>query len=148
MTNCRNLIIAALACAAVGSVAAASPAAAKSGSIPTGEKNAHEGRAGYAYYTTTPVKGDVPGETWARVTLKACDAKKDGYGIVATIWQHGLTRDELDARGGASTCSKKRTYRLRGKVELRVCAHDQDNDVGSQRLGYVACSDRKVVANY
>lgn len=149
MMKYRNLCIAALACVAVLSVAATAPATPKSKRIYTADQNEADGRiAGHARYTTRAVKNpDIPGELLTRVALKACDTQEDGYGIVATIWQHGLKTDEVAARKGVFTCSRKHVYRLRGKVELRVCAHDKDNNVGSGKFGYVACSPITEIAN-
>jgi hypothetical protein len=140
MTKSRNLLIAVLACAAALAVAA--PAAAKSQRLYTADRGGADGQtAGHARYTTKPF---VPQRTL--VALKACDTDEDGYGIVVTIWQRdGIlgrrqTVDEFANRKGVFTCSKKRVYRLPGIVELRVCAHDEDDNVGSNRFGYVSCS--------
>lgn len=140
MTRCRHILVAALACAAVLGVAASAPAASESKRIYTADAGGFDGQTGgHARYTTRPTE-DQDGNELTRVALKACDTQEDGYGIVATIRQHGLTADEIGARGGVFTCTRKHVYKLRGKVELRVCAHDQDNDVGSRGHGYVACS--------
>jgi hypothetical protein len=112
----RNLLFCALAGALL--TLAVTPAVAASGTIRTTD------RSGHAVYKVTERKDPDSGKVRKSLALKACDDRKDGAGIVATV--SGLGK--AVSRGGVNSCGKLRRFSTTGDLRIQVCKQDASNN--------------------
>jgi hypothetical protein len=126
----RHLVVAGLACALI--VVAAVPALAASRVVRTTD------RSGHAVFSVRQQRDPDSRRVRKTVTVKACDDRKDGAGIVAFFSNLG----KVQARGGAGTCGKARTFSyLDNGIDRIVTVCRQDASKHGPRK---KCRDRTV----
>jgi hypothetical protein len=131
MRKFRRLLMIGVTCALI--MVAAVPALAARGTIRTTDGSGH-----VEYSVTVHKDPDSGGRTVRKtISIKACDDRKDGAGIVASV----VTRGQAEARRGAGTCSKVRTFAASQLLRLVVivCRHD-----ASKNGPLVKCRQRTV----
>ena len=116
----RYLLFCALAGALV--TLAVAPALAASGTIRTTD------RSGRAVYKVTERKDPDTGQIRKSLSLKACDDRKDGAGIVATVPGLG----SAESRGGVNLCGKARRFSTTGRLRVQVCVRTRPTTARSR----------------
>ena len=75
-------------------------------------------------YKVTERKDPDTGQIRKSLSLKACDDRKDGAGIVATVPGLG----SAESRGGVNSCGKARRFSTTGRLRVQVCRQDASNN--------------------
>jgi hypothetical protein len=122
----RSLLAVGAAGAAIA--VAAAPALAQTGTLRTSDGSGH------AVYKVTERK-DPDGGIRKSLSIKACDDRKDGAGIVAGVSGFG----DVSARGGVGTCTRVNHFSTKRDFQLQVCKKD-----ASKSGPFVKCRSRSL----